>query len=48
MLPEDLPWVDLAVKIEYGGEGSWFAKHSDPAVITDNVPELWNKVKMGG
>jgi len=33
---------------EYGGVSGWFSEHTDPAIITEQVPELWNKVKMGG
>jgi uncharacterized protein (UPF0276 family) len=31
---------------EYGGEGGWFADHTDPAAIAENVQVLWSKLKV--
>jgi uncharacterized protein (UPF0276 family) len=31
---------------EYGGEGGWFAEHTDPVAIAENVPVLWSKLKV--
>jgi uncharacterized protein len=30
---------------EYGGEGGWFADHSDAGVIAEQVPVFWGKIK---
>ncbi len=37
-----LPWL---LAFEYGGIGEWFAARSDPAVIAEQVPMLWERVK---
>jgi uncharacterized protein (UPF0276 family) len=30
---------------EYGGEGGWFADHTDSAKIAEQVPKLWKRIK---
>jgi uncharacterized protein (UPF0276 family) len=36
------------IAFEYGGEGGWFADHTDPAVIADQVPEFRKRIKADG
>jgi uncharacterized protein (UPF0276 family) len=31
---------------EYGGEGGWFAENTDAAIIAEQVPELWKRMKV--
>jgi uncharacterized protein (UPF0276 family) len=36
------PWL---LAYEYGGEGKFFAEHTDPALIAEHVPMLWERIK---